>query len=127
MAKPEWGKKHLCPSCGIKFYDMRRSPVICPSCGTKVESESATARKGRGGSRAAQAPAAAAAVSESPAAEETPELEEIPAGDESVDPSETEGGEDEEEAYSDVIEDTSELGEESSFSSVVGEEEDDST
>ena len=35
MAKPEWGEKHRCSSCGKPFYDMQRDPIICPSCGDK--------------------------------------------------------------------------------------------
>lgn len=35
MAKPEWGAKHRCSSCGKPFYDMKRTPLICPSCGAK--------------------------------------------------------------------------------------------
>lgn len=32
MAKPEWGTKRMCQSCGARFYDMQRSPIICPKC-----------------------------------------------------------------------------------------------
>ncbi len=32
MAKPEWGTKRLCQSCGAKFYDMGRNPITCPKC-----------------------------------------------------------------------------------------------
>lgn len=32
MAKAEWGAKHTCLSCGAKFYDMGRNPIICPAC-----------------------------------------------------------------------------------------------
>ena len=35
MAKPEWGKKRICPSCGLKYYDFNNSPITCPKC--KVE------------------------------------------------------------------------------------------
>ena len=35
MAKPEWGAKHHCTSCGKSFYDMLRKPITCPSCGTE--------------------------------------------------------------------------------------------
>ncbi len=35
MAKPEWGEKHRCSSCGKPFYDMKRDPIVCPSCGAK--------------------------------------------------------------------------------------------
>lgn len=39
MAKPEWGQKRTCTSCGCRFYDMTRSPIICPKCGATVEPE----------------------------------------------------------------------------------------
>lgn len=35
MAKPEWGRKVTCASCGNKFYDMKREPAVCPACGTE--------------------------------------------------------------------------------------------
>ncbi len=35
MAKPEWGKKHRCSSCGKPFYDMQRDPIVCPGCGER--------------------------------------------------------------------------------------------
>lgn len=35
MAKPEWGEKHRCSSCGKPFYDMQKDPIVCPSCGTE--------------------------------------------------------------------------------------------
>ncbi|MCC6130270.1 MAG: FYDLN acid domain-containing protein [Acidobacteria bacterium] len=31
---PDLGSKHSCFSCGTKFYDLRKSPVLCPKCGT---------------------------------------------------------------------------------------------
>lgn len=34
MAKPEWGFKRTCFSCGARFYDLRREPIICPICST---------------------------------------------------------------------------------------------
>ena len=37
MAKPEWGKKRICPSCNTKYYDLNKSPIICPSCGTEFD------------------------------------------------------------------------------------------
>lgn len=39
MAKPEWGQKRTCNSCGCRFYDMSRSPITCPKCGGTVEPE----------------------------------------------------------------------------------------
>lgn len=37
MPKEVWGTKHLCESCGTKFYDLLRSPVECPKCGDHLE------------------------------------------------------------------------------------------
>jgi len=32
MAKPEWGVKRMCASCGARFYDLLRNPIVCPKC-----------------------------------------------------------------------------------------------
>ncbi len=38
MPKVEWGKKIVCQSCGVRFYDLNRKyPLSCPSCGAEVE------------------------------------------------------------------------------------------
>ena len=34
MGKPDLGTKRACPSCGAKYYDLNRNPIVCPSCGT---------------------------------------------------------------------------------------------
>ncbi len=39
MVKPEWGIKRLCQSCGARYYDFLRTPIVCPSCGTTFDSE----------------------------------------------------------------------------------------
>ena len=39
MAKPEWGTKRICHSCGTRFYDLLRDPIVCPSCGTQFDPE----------------------------------------------------------------------------------------
>ena len=39
MAKPEWGTKRVCQSCGTRFYDLMRTPCTCPKCGSAVETE----------------------------------------------------------------------------------------
>jgi len=39
VAKPEWGQKRTCTSCGCRFYDLTRSPIVCPKCGATVEPE----------------------------------------------------------------------------------------
>ena len=39
MAKPEWGNKRICPSCGTRYYDLMRDPVVCPKCATPFDPE----------------------------------------------------------------------------------------
>ena len=39
MAKPEWGTKRICPSCGARYYDLMRDPVVCPKCSTPFDPE----------------------------------------------------------------------------------------
>ena len=91
MAKAEWGLKRSCQSCGAKFYDMQRSPIVCPKCGATFDPESLLKSR-----RAKPVPAVAKPAPEPAEAE----VEEEAEGDEK---------EKEEEA---VMEDTSELGSE---------------
>ena len=37
MAKPELGLKRQCMTCGARFYDLNRDPIICPKCGTPFQ------------------------------------------------------------------------------------------
>jgi uncharacterized protein (TIGR02300 family) len=39
LAKPEWGTKRICPSCGTRYYDLLRDPVVCPKCSTPFDPE----------------------------------------------------------------------------------------
>jgi len=39
VAKPEWGTKRICPSCGARYYDLMREPVMCPKCDTPFDPE----------------------------------------------------------------------------------------
>jgi uncharacterized protein (TIGR02300 family) len=39
VAKPEWGTKRICPSCGTRYYDLLRDPVVCPKCSTPYDPE----------------------------------------------------------------------------------------
>lgn len=32
MAKPEWGNRYVCFSCGCKYYDLNRPEPLCPRC-----------------------------------------------------------------------------------------------
>ena len=51
MVKAEWGLKRACLSCGAKFYDMQRDPIVCPKCETVFDPDAATKLK-----RSRQAP-----------------------------------------------------------------------
>ena len=38
MPKVEWGKKIVCTSCEIRFYDLNRKyPLTCPSCASNID------------------------------------------------------------------------------------------
>ena len=39
MARKNLGRKRRCASCGLKFYDLTKTPVICPACGTEFDPE----------------------------------------------------------------------------------------
>src|SRR3954465_15368802 len=39
VANPGWGSKRICPSCGARYYDLLREPVICPKCATPFDAE----------------------------------------------------------------------------------------
>jgi uncharacterized protein (TIGR02300 family) len=39
LAKPEWGTKRICPSCGTRYYDLMHDPVVCPKCSTPYDPE----------------------------------------------------------------------------------------
>jgi uncharacterized protein (TIGR02300 family) len=44
VAKPEWGKKHICTSCGAPFYDLKRKEIVCPSCGEELKQTTSRSR-----------------------------------------------------------------------------------
>ena len=70
MAKPELGTKRLCGSCGAKFYDLAKDPIVCPKCGTvfQVIVPVTRARPGDAGRAAAAAAAGVAAAAATAAA-----------------------------------------------------------
>ncbi len=37
LDRTKFGQKHRCPFCGIKFYDMNKTPVVCPQCGKQID------------------------------------------------------------------------------------------
>jgi len=50
LAKTDLGEKQICPSCGAKFYDLRKRPATCPKCATAFDpaEEGVRVRRGRG-------------------------------------------------------------------------------
>ncbi len=107
MAKPELGTKRVCVSCGTRFYDLTRQPAICPKCGTEQPVEQP--RMKRAGGNVIDEKRRAKVIP-------VPGLEEA---DVEVEPAE-------EEAEEDVLEDTSDLGDEAEIVEVEpepGEEE----
>ncbi len=46
--KAERGTKRVCQSCGSKFYDLNRDPIICPLC-QSVNPAAASASRSVGG------------------------------------------------------------------------------
>ena len=45
MAKPELGAKRQCQSCGVKFFDLNKDPIVCPKCGTVFQGAVARAER----------------------------------------------------------------------------------
>ena len=122
MAKPEWGAKRICNSCGTRFYDLMRDPIVCPNCGAEFDPE-ALLRTRRSRSVVSEREPVAAVVAETPEpevaeeeaavveAEVEEEADQEDAG-EAAEAEEGEEGEEEgEEEEEDLIEDASELGE----------------
>jgi uncharacterized protein (TIGR02300 family) len=32
VPKPEWGTKRICQACETRFYDLNHRPILCPKC-----------------------------------------------------------------------------------------------
>jgi uncharacterized protein (TIGR02300 family) len=47
VAKPELGTKRQCQSCGAKFYDLSKDPILCPKCGTVFQAMAIAPTRGR--------------------------------------------------------------------------------
>jgi uncharacterized protein (TIGR02300 family) len=45
VAKPELGTKRQCHSCGAKFFDLNKDPIICPKCGAIFQGAAARAER----------------------------------------------------------------------------------
>jgi uncharacterized protein (TIGR02300 family) len=77
VAKPELGTKRLCGSCGAKFYDLSKDPIVCPKCDTVFEIVVPVVR-GRAAEAAALAAAGAAAAAAAAAAKSKAAEVELP-------------------------------------------------
>ena len=53
MARTDLGEKQICPSCGARFYDLRKRPAVCPKCTTAFDPTEESVRVKRGRSRVA--------------------------------------------------------------------------
>ena len=136
VSKPEWGVKRLCQSCGTKFYDLQRAPIICPSCGTEADRESPL--KSRRSRSAASAPKPVPPVPVKPVKKPQPveaDADGDADGDADADADGDADGNEAEDADpgediaddsdDDVIEDTSELGDDDVSDVVVSKDGDD--
>ncbi len=45
MSKPARGTKRVCQSCGARFYDLSRTPIVCPVCQTVYQITPPTTRR----------------------------------------------------------------------------------
>ncbi|MEA4836668.1 MAG: TIGR02300 family protein [Rhodospirillaceae bacterium] len=108
VVKPEWGLKRTCPSCGARFYDMARLPILCPKCGAAVGTEVTfkTSRRSAAAAEPKVAPLAAVAA----AAVAAGEAEDIDILDDSGEEADVDVLDEDEEDGDDLIEDTSDLG-----------------
>ncbi|MFO1049777.1 MAG: TIGR02300 family protein [Geminicoccaceae bacterium] len=120
LAKPEWGTKRICQSCGARFYDFGRSPIVCPACSAVFDLEVLNrARRARPGMRAAVTESvsggSAPEEAEIEAESEVEEVDEEVAVEEDDTAIETEDGEEDDS----LIEDASELGDDEDMSDVI--------
>ena len=54
MAKAKLGTKRSCTSCGLRYYDLNKTPITCPSCNAEFDPEALLkSRKSRQPAKAA--------------------------------------------------------------------------
>lgn len=117
MAKLSWGTKLTCPSCGARFYDLKRRSVVCPKCDAPYSGEiNAKSKRSRIPAEAAKQVEKAVVIAAAGAAEATQESRVSVEGEsKEFDDKELEGIGDvddvEDDKDEELIEDASELGE----------------
>ena len=94
MPKVDLGMKLTCESCGARFYDLNKQPGICPKCGTANARPVIFKASRRPSAEDREKAAAAHKAPPKPAADE-----------------DDVGADDSDDEDEDVIEDTSDLGE----------------
>ena len=107
MAKPEWGTKRICPSCGTRYYDLMREQVICPRCSTPFDAEAFLKARRSRPAAPVEKEVAPVGTDELDAEVETEEVEEVEDEEDEAVPI-ADGDEEEDE---ELMEDASELGE----------------
>ena len=124
LAKPEWGTKRICQSCGSRFYDFGRSPIVCPNCGAVFDLEVLN-RARRARPAAARGAAVVAAEEEETAVaggelvDADAELEEEVVDDAAIEEDDAAIESDDDQEDESLIEDASELGEDEDMSDVI--------
>jgi uncharacterized protein (TIGR02300 family) len=108
LAKPEWGTKRTCFGCSARFYDLHRSPIVCPVCNAVYDPERQP-RSRRAGTVIRDEPVLSPVVVEEERAGEDAAEEEL--DDVDVEDVEDDGKSDPANEDDELIEDTSELGE----------------
>jgi uncharacterized protein (TIGR02300 family) len=48
VVSDELGTKRTCPSCGARFYDLQKTPIVCPKCDTNFVAEAVLPSKADG-------------------------------------------------------------------------------
>jgi uncharacterized protein (TIGR02300 family) len=107
VAKPEWGTKRICPSCGTRYYDLMREQVICPRCSTPFDAEAFLKARRSRPVAPIEKEVAPAGAGELNAEVETDDIEEVEDDEDGAVP--IADGDDEEDE--ELMEDASELGE----------------
>ena len=85
MSKPARGAKRVCQSCGARFYDLGRSPIVCPVCQTVYQVTPPTTRRAERQAPVVEARPKVVEPEIEPAALEGPETISLEEVDEAVD------------------------------------------
>jgi uncharacterized protein (TIGR02300 family) len=109
VMKPEWGEKRICPSCGVKFYDLRRTPITCPKCASEYPPDAPP--KPRRAVVAEPPVVERPPVAKEAKGEEAPVTADAPDDDDENESDDEDFDDEKSEKDSGIIEDASELGE----------------